>query len=204
MDQPLNQPAPRRSRCRPRGGGASRDGQSHESNKKRTAHERLISKRCKSCQTLYQSAMGRAALAVFIGLTIASQGEAKTYSTIRVHAEADASNGPVFSTQLKFLGRMVTIEKVPTLSENDVTGFQTYRAADGTNGALFQLNDHGRLALDTVSVERRGGVLFVFINGRPITELRVDRRVSDGKIYIASGLTANDIELLKKDWPARK
>ena len=43
-----------------------------------------------------------------------------------------------------------------------------------------------------------------FSKPRPITELRVDRRVSDGKIYIASGLTANDIELLKKDWPARK
>ena len=148
--------------------------------------------------------MRSAALAVLIGLAVASLGEAKTHSTIRVHAEANPSNGPVFSTQLKFLGRMVTIEKVPTLSQNDVTGIQTYRAADGTYGALFQLNEHGRLALDTMSVERRGGVLFVFINNRPITELRVDRRVSDGKIYIASGLTANDIALLKKDWPTRK
>jgi hypothetical protein len=148
--------------------------------------------------------MRRAALAVLAGLALASLGEAKTHSMFRVHAEANSNNGPVFSTQLKFLGRMVTIEKVPTLSENDVTRFQTYRAVDGTQGALFQLNEHGRLALDTVSVERRGGLLFVFINGRPITELRVDRRVSDGKIYIASGLTANDIELLKKDWPTRK
>ncbi|HEX8898953.1 MAG TPA: hypothetical protein VF751_09665 [Chthoniobacterales bacterium] len=30
------------------------------------------------------------------------------------------------------------------------------------------------------------------------------REVSDGKIYIASGLTANDVALLKKDWPTRK
>jgi hypothetical protein len=148
--------------------------------------------------------MRRAALAVVIGLAIASPGEAKTHSTIRVHAEANASNGPVFSTQLRFLGQTVTIEKVPTLSENDVTGIQTYRAADGTHGALFQLNEHGRLALDSLSAERRGGLLFVFINGRPITDFRVDRRVSDGKIYIASGLTANDIELLRKDWPTRK
>jgi hypothetical protein len=148
--------------------------------------------------------MRSAALAVLIGFVTASLGGAKTHSTIRIHAEANARNGPVFSTQLKFLGRMVTLEKVATLSENDVTGFQTYRTADGTHGALFQLNEHGRLALDTVSVERRDDLLFVFINRRPITELRVDRRVSDGKIYIASGLTANDIELLKKDWPTRK
>ena len=38
-------------------------------------------------------------------------------------------------------------------------------------------------------------------NGRPITEFQIDRRLSDGKIYIGSGLTANDIELLTKDWP---
>ena len=69
---------------------------------------------------------------------------------------------------------------------------------------LFQLNEHGRLALDSLSIERRGGLLFVFINNRPITELRIDRRVSDGKIYIASGLTANDVELMRKDWPAKK
>ncbi len=56
------------------------------------------------------------------------------------------------------------------------------------------------MVLDTLSVERRGSFLFVFINGRLITELEVDRRVSDGKIYIPSGLTAADIDLMKKDW----
>ena len=74
---------------------------------------------------------------------------------------------------------------------------------DGSYGALFQFNDHGRLALDSINLERREGFLFVFVNGRPIAELQIDRRVSDGKIYIASGLTTNEIALMKKDWPAR-
>ncbi|PYJ12965.1 MAG: hypothetical protein DME93_05225 [Verrucomicrobia bacterium] len=56
------------------------------------------------------------------------------------------------------------------------------------------------MVLDTLSVERRGGFLFVFVNGRAITELQIDKRVSDGKIYIPSGLTAADIDLMKKDW----
>jgi hypothetical protein len=43
-------------------------------------------------------------------------------------------------------------------------------------------------------------LLFVLINGRPVSELQIDRRVSDGRIYIASGLTQADIELMKKDW----
>ena len=54
--------------------------------------------------------------------------------------------------------------------------------------------------LDTLSVERRGSLLFVFMNGRPLTELQVDRRVSDGKMYLASGLTEADIKLMNKDW----
>ena len=148
--------------------------------------------------------MKTAALAALLVISAATIGGAKTHSTFRVHVEASASNGATFSTKLRLFGRDVTIEKVPTLSENDVTGLRTYRATEGTRGALFQLNEHGRLALDSLSIERHGGSLFVFINGRPITELQIDRRVSDGKIYIASGLTANDIELLKKDWPARK
>lgn len=143
-----------------------------------------------------------AALAAFLAV---AAGEAKQHSTFRVHAEASSNDGPVFSTQIRsrLSGKTVTIGKVPLLSERDVTGLQVYRASDGSYGALLQLNDHGRLALDSVSIERRGSFLFVFINGRPITELQIDRRVSDGKIYIASGLTTNEIALMKKDWPAR-
>ena len=97
-------------------------------------------------------------------------------------------------------GRELVISKVPTISELDVVGFQAYPAADGTYGVLFHLNDHGKLALDTLSVERRGSTLIVLVNGRLVGELQIDRRVSDGKLYIAAGLTAQDVELMKKDW----
>lgn len=146
--------------------------------------------------------MRTAALALIL-LAVAPICEGKPHSTFRVHAQANTSNGPAFSTQLQLFGRQVTIEKVPTLSENDVIGFQSYRAADGTHGGLFLLNEHGRLALDSLSMERRTSSIFVFINGRPMAELQVDRRVSDGKVYIPSGLTSNDIALLKKDWPRK-
>ena len=143
-----------------------------------------------------------AALAAFLAVPVC---EAKPHSTFRVHAEASPNDSPTFSTQMRsqLSGKAVTIGKAPVISERDVTGLQVYRASDGSYGALFQLNDHGRLALDSLSIERRGRFLFVFVNGRPITELQIDRRVSDGKIYIASGLTTNEIELMKKDWPAR-
>lgn len=120
----------------------------------------------------------------------------------RVHAEANPNDTATFSSSVRalFSGKQVAIERMPRLSERDVVAFYPYSAGDGNYGALFQLDDHGRLALDALSIERRSSLLFILINGRPITELQIDRRVADGRIYIASGLTKADIELMKKDW----
>jgi len=97
-------------------------------------------------------------------------------------------------------GRGIAIQKMAWITERDVMAFSSYPARDGTFGALFQLDEHGQVVLDTLSVEHRGGFLFVFINGRMITPLQIDKRVSDGKIYIPSGLNAADVELMKKQW----
>lgn len=121
--------------------------------------------------------------------------------TFRVHVAANANDGSVFAQPIRSRsGRDVFIEKTAWLSERDVKLYYPYRAGDGSYGALLQLDDHGRTVLDTLSVERRGSYLFVFLNGRSIAELQVDRRVSDGRIYLASGLTETDIKLMNKDW----
>ena len=124
------------------------------------------------------------------------------HCTLRVHAQANPRDTEVFATSVRaqVSGKEVAIEKMPWISERDVMAFSAYPARDGTCGVLIQLDEHGSVVLDTLSVERRGGFLFVFINGRFITELQIDKRVSDGKIYIPSGLTAADIDLMKKDW----
>ena len=107
----------------------------------------------------------------------------------------------MFSTSVKaqLSGKDVAIEKIPRISENDVQAFYPYPLGNGNFGVLIQLDEHGRVALDALSIERRGGYLFVFINGRAITELQIDKRVTDGQLYIASGLTLADINLMKKD-----
>jgi hypothetical protein len=124
------------------------------------------------------------------------------HCTFRVHAEANPNDTAIFSSSVRalFSGKQVAIERMPRLSERDVVAFYPYSAEEANYGALFQFDEHGRLALDALSIERRGSLLFVLINGRPITELQIDRRVSDGRIFIASGLTKADIEVMKKDW----
>ena len=144
------------------------------------------------------------AVAAFVALLVPALCHGKKlHCTLRAHVEANAQDGAVFSTQLRSptTGKNIVIEKTPTISELDVVAFRPYPRADGNYGVLFLLNDHGKLALDTLSVERRGTFLYVFVNGRPSAELQIDRRVSDGKLYVASGLTAADLELMKKDWP---
>ena len=121
--------------------------------------------------------------------------------TFRVHAQANPQDSDVFSLPAHSAsGKDVAIEKLAWISERDVMAFSAYPAQNGTFGALFQLDDHGRTVLDTLSVEHRGRLLFIFVNGRLITDLQIDKRVSDGKIYVPSGLTAADVELMKKQW----
>lgn len=124
------------------------------------------------------------------------------HCSFRVHAQANPRDTEAFasSARAQVSGKEVAIEKMPWISERDVMAFAVYPVQGGTYGALIQLDEHGRVVLDTLSIEHRSSFLFVFINGRFITELQIDKRVSDGKIYIPSGLTAADIDLMKKDW----
>ena len=127
--------------------------------------------------------MNRLLACLIVAALSASSSEAgKRRCTLRVHAEANTHDSDVFSTQLRSpaTGRNVTIEKVPTISESDVASFRAYPAPDGSFGVLFQLNDHGKLALDTLSIDRRGTMLYLFVNSRPAAELQIDRRVADG------------------------
>jgi hypothetical protein len=138
--------------------------------------------------------------ALFVSLAMHADAGSK-HCTFRVHVSANANDGAVFAQPIRSLvGRNVFMDKTAWLTERDVKAFYPYRAADGSYGALLELDDHGRTVLDTLSIERRGSHLFVFVNGRPLTELQVDRRVSDGKMYLASGLTEADIKLMNKDW----
>ncbi|HEX4666963.1 MAG TPA: hypothetical protein VH207_10205 [Chthoniobacterales bacterium] len=139
--------------------------------------------------------------AALVFAVVASTEGAPRHGTFRVHLEANSRDGLVFAQPIRSItGKNVFIERMAWLSERDVKAFYPYRAADGSYGALLKLDDHCRTALDTLSVEHRGAYLYVFLNGRPLTELQIDRRVSDGTIYLASGLAAADIQLMNKDW----
>jgi hypothetical protein len=147
--------------------------------------------------------MNRLCATLFVLFLAASAGLGKPrHCMLRVHAQANPADTEVFSMSVraKLSGKEVAIERYARITEKDVQAFYPYPLGNGQFGALFQLDEHGRIALDALSVERRSGFLFVFINGRAITELQIDKRVIDGQLYIPSGLTSADIEIMKKDW----
>jgi len=141
-------------------------------------------------------------LVACLAFTLIDATAKQRHCTFRVHAQANPHDTDVFSIPARATssGKDVAVEKLAWITEHDVMAFSPYPTQDGTFGALFQLDDHGRVVLDTLSIEHRGSFFFVFINGRMITELQIDKRVSDGKIYVPSGLTAADIELMRKQW----
>jgi hypothetical protein len=143
------------------------------------------------------------AIALFLILAASFASAKSKKCTVRVHAQGNENDGSVFSSPVTtpISGKNIFIEKIPAISEHDVSAFRPYAASAGSFAVLLQLDEHGRLALDTLSVEHRGSTVLVFINGRVVTELLIDRRVSDGQIFIASGLTAADIASMQKTWP---
>src|SRR5262249_39328727 len=154
---------------------------------------------------MFSQLIGMRTLCVFVFCLVFALTDAAAKQrrcTFRVHAQANPQDTDVFSmsAQARSSGKDIAIQKLPWITEYDVVAFSPYPAQDGSYGAVFQLDEHGRVVLDTLSIEHRGGFFFCFINGRFITELQIDKRVSDGKIYIPSGLNAADVELMKKQW----
>ena len=143
------------------------------------------------------------ACAIVCLLSMTSAEGKRPRCTLRVHVQANAHDTEVFATNFRSptTGKNIVIEKIPTISERDVVAFTPYEVGDGSYGVLFQLDDHGKLALDTLSVEHRGTFLYVFVNGRSVAEMQIDQRISDGKLYVASGLTQKDLVLMRKEWP---
>ncbi len=77
-------------------------------------------------------------------------------------------------------------------------------AADGSMRCVFKLDPGGTQKLDSVSVEKRGTSLVAVVNGRQVTDMLIDQRVSDGIIMIPGGLSDPDIRSLVKKFPVMR
>ena len=151
--------------------------------------------------------MLRCLASIFLVLLFAGFAPKKQTLTVTFHVEANAHDTKTFSVpvMLKNLNRETYIEKLPSITETEISAIFPFAASDGTMGCTFKLDGHGTIWLDTLSVEHRGTALVAMVNGRIVCDLLIDQRVSTGLITIPNGLTNEDITILtKKFHPFRK
>ena len=144
-----------------------------------------------------------AVLAALLGMAMAKKPEV----IVRFHAETDPNNGEAFTSPIVFpvSKRKGVVEKVPSLSERDVTAIYPVEAEGGTFGCVFKFDAHGVIALRTLSTAQRGRTLIAFAGiggrGRQIAEWVIDKPILDGMLFIPSGLSKVEVDLLKKRFP---
>ena len=122
--------------------------------------------------------------------------------TIRIHGEGNPEDGDKFTLPVVLLdGRKTTLSIMPLLTEHEVKSIHPFKAADGTGGAYLKLDNHGANLLTQYSLEKRGSVLAVLLNGRQVADLMVDAPVRDGIFVIPSGMTMAEEALLVNAFP---
>lgn len=133
-------------------------------------------------------------------LFVAAAKKKEPEVTIRFHTEVRQHGGESFvvPVMLQNPPRRTFISKVPAISERDVVAIYPFPAPDGTMGCALKLDEHGRIALDTLSVESRSSALIGIVNGRQVVEMQIDKRVSDGILTIPSGILLPEIQQLEK------
>lgn len=130
----------------------------------------------------------------------------KATITVRFHVEANARDGQPFAMPVKFKNppRDGAVAQIPAISERNIEALYPYPAPDGTFGCAFKLNSFGRTALEEMSLSNRGATVVAFVGTKggthQVAELVIDKVIHDGIITIPSGLTALEVEALRKEY----
>ncbi len=129
-------------------------------------------------------------------------GAKKPTVDLRIHGEGIAAEAPTFAFPATLLnGQETFLSRMPLLTQREVRAVYPFPAADGTQGVYLKLDNHGTGLLQQHSMERRDRTLIVLLNGRQVSNLLVDRPVTDGIVSIPRGLSAEDITLLTTVFP---
>lgn len=129
-------------------------------------------------------------------------GAKKPAVELRIHGEGIAAEAPTFAFPATLLnGRETFLSRMPLITQREIRSVFPFAAADGSQGIYLKLDNHGSSLLQQHTMERSGRLLAVFINGRQVSNLVVDRPVTDGIVSIPRGLDASEVELLTTAFP---
>lgn len=123
--------------------------------------------------------------------------------SIRLHAETGPEEGKSFVTPITLFSppKETYIRKVPIITENDIVAFHAFPGKDGTIAAYFQLDRDGTHKLEGHTTASRDTVVVALVNGRVASALRVDRKITDGILYVPGGIRPHDILQMQARFP---
>lgn len=141
-----------------------------------------------------------------LALCFVAAAKKETAVTVRFYPEAIAGGVNTYPDPvwLQEPVRKIYRSKIAAISEQDVDSIYLYQVSDGSIGCVFILNDRGRAALDTLSVEKRGSTITAVVNNRMIINMLIDKRISDGIIVIPHGMTIQEGLMLKNTFKVLK
>jgi hypothetical protein len=147
-------------------------------------------------------------LAAILALGASAFGSSqKPKVTVRFHAEVNPNDGTSFAmpVNLQYARRAAHVARVPAFSEKQIRAIYPFEAADGTWGCYFQLDDQGRIRLETMSSEQMHTALVLFIGTKlgqhQVVDMLIDKIISTGAITVPRGMTAAEVVVLKEQFP---
>jgi len=128
--------------------------------------------------------------------------------TIRLHSPGNPNEGESFVRPVKvgFSREDFYIAKVPIISEKNIERIFLFQAADGTFGVTLALDTAGAQRIDEATSRERDAIILALVGhpggqGRVASAMRVDRRINNGIVTIASGLTEVEKLALQARYP---
>lgn len=123
--------------------------------------------------------------------------------SIRLFNEGNENEGESFVTPVELTNpqKKIFLRKVPIVTERDIKAFYPFPGRDGMIGAYFLLDPHGSDKLDQFTTEERGKLGVIMVNGRVAAALRIEKRVTDGILFVPGGILPNEIALLEQKYP---
>lgn len=137
-----------------------------------------------------------------MGLCALGMGKKKPTLSIRFYTQTTQEDTDSFSAPVTLLdGKQTYVDQIAAISERDIVSVYPFAVPDGTGGCAFKLDDHGTIALDSLSVQKRNSLLIATIAGRQVADLLIDQRVTDGIVTIPGGITTDEMKQILARFP---
>lgn len=127
-------------------------------------------------------------------------GSSPPPATLRVHVQTEnqgAMGTQIVPVTLYNPNKQIMVRAQPELSERDVVKVES-SPSDVANAMRITFSEHGRIVLNTFTMENQNRIMVVFLNGRVVYAPVIDKVVLDGTLIIPRGVVEEEVMQLRE------